>query len=154
MDDELQRQAERRIRERAAADAQAEAQARAQAEARARAQAEAERAAAERQRQTYRPPEVDNEPESSGGGASSAASAAAASRATAAQGIDLNQTQLIGIVGAGNASRGLVRLRNGDIVTVRVGDRINNGTITAIGTEGVTYNRSGQLFRLPILQGQ
>ncbi|WBU63075.1 hypothetical protein [Paracoccus aerodenitrificans] len=148
LDEELQRQAEQRVRERAAADARAAAQAKAAAEARARAQAEAEAAEAARRNQTYRPPEVDNEPEVQS--TASAGSGAAASRATS-KGIDLNATQLIGTVGAGKASRGLVRLRNGRIVTVRLGDKINGGQIVEIGNGGLQYVKAGRKYSLPIL---
>ncbi|MFV0293844.1 MAG: hypothetical protein ACK5II_11795 [Paracoccus sp. (in: a-proteobacteria)] len=152
LDQELQRQAEQRVRERAAADARAAAQAKAAAEARARAQAEAEAAAAARKNQTYRPPEVDDEPEvqSKPSGTTSKSVANAAT----VKGIDLNATQLIGTVGAGKASRGLVRLSNGRIVTVRLGDKINGGKITSIGNGGLKYTRSGKQYNLPILNGR
>ncbi|WBU52264.1 hypothetical protein [Paracoccus sp. SCSIO 75233] len=151
LDDELQRQAEERVRARAAADAQAAAKAKAAAEARARAQAEAEAAAARKRNETYRPPEVDNEPEVQ---AAAAASAGKAAASATAKGIDLNATQLIGTVGAGKASRGLVRLRNGKIVTVRLGDKINGGEITQIGNGGLQYVKAGRTYALPILNGR
>ncbi|WBU60968.1 hypothetical protein [Paracoccus albus] len=152
LDEELQRQAEQRVRERAASDARAAAQAKAAAEARARAQAEAEAAAAARRNQQYRPPEVDNEPE-----VASAQNAPANGRVTSSattKGIDLNATQLIGTVGAGKASRGLIRLRNGRIVTVRLGDKINGGQISSIGNGGLKYVKAGREYSLPILNGR
>ncbi|SDE09351.1 hypothetical protein SAMN05421538_10417 [Paracoccus isoporae] len=152
LDDELQRQAEQRIRERAAADARAAAQAKAAAEARARAQAEAEAAAARRRNQTYRPPEIDNEPEVQR--ASVTPSSGSVAGAATSKGIDLNATQLIGTVGAGKASRGLIRLRNGKIVTVRLGDKINGGQITQIGGGGLQYQKGGRKYSLPILNGR
>ena len=152
LDDELQRQAEQRARNRADGDARAEAQAKAAAEARARAQAQAEAAAAARNNQQYRPPEIDNEPEIAAAQAGAGSSAAAG--AATAKGIDLNATQLIGTVGAGKASRGLVRLRNGKIVTVRLGDNINGGQIVSIGNGGLQYVRGGKQYQLPILNGR
>ncbi|NHF71888.1 hypothetical protein [Paracoccus xiamenensis] len=152
LDDELQRQAEQRARNRAAADAQAAAQAKAAAEARARAQAEAEAAAAARKNQRYRPPEVDNEPEVAA--APSAPTNTSTAGAATNRGIDLNATQLIGTVGAGKASRGLIRLRNGKIVTVRLGDKINGGQITQIGNGGLRYVKAGKQYSLPILNGR
>lgn len=154
LDDELQAQAEARARARAAEDAAAEAGARAQAEARARAQAEAERVAAERRNQQYRPPEIDDEPEvtqPSGGGTTSTTVAGAATQKNA---IDLSRATLIGVVGAGKASRGLIRLRNGRVVTVRMGDRIDGGTINAIGEGRVQYVKSGRPYELRILNGK
>ncbi|HMQ41173.1 MAG TPA: hypothetical protein PKC09_07855 [Paracoccus sp. (in: a-proteobacteria)] len=152
LDDELQRQAEQRVRERAASDARAAAQAKAAAEARARAQAEAEAAAAARKNQTYRPPEVDNEPEVAS--AESAPTSGSVANSATAKGIDLNATQLIGTVGAGKASRGLIRLRNGRIVTVRLGDKINGGQISSIGDGGLKYVKAGREYSLPILNGR
>lgn len=152
LDEELQRQAEQRIRERAASDARAAAQAKAAAEARARAQAEAEAAAAARRNQRYRPPEVDNEPEVASAERAPASGAVAGSATT--KGIDLNATQLIGTVGAGKASRGLIRLRNGRIVTVRLGDKINGGQISSIGNGGLKYVKAGREYSLPILNGR
>ena len=152
LDDELQRQAEQRVRERAASDARAAAQAKAAAEARARAQAEAEAAAAARSNQTYRPQEVDNEPEVASAESAPASGAVAGSATT--KGIDLNATQLIGTVGAGKASRGLIRLRNGRIVTVRLGDKINGGQISSIGNGGLKYVKAGREYSLPILNGR
>ena len=70
------------------------------------------------------------------------------------RGIDLNATQLIGTVGAGKASRGLIRLRNGKIVTVRLGDKINGGQITQIGNGGLQYVKAGRQYSLPILNGR
>ncbi|MRX50254.1 hypothetical protein GI374_07300 [Paracoccus sp. S-4012] len=151
LDEQLQAQAEERAR--AASAAQIEAQQRAAAEARARAQAEAEMRAAAAARQPLRHVESDNEPELSrpvGGGTTSATVASGAT----ASGIDLNRTTLIGVVGAGKASRGLIRLRNGRIVTVRLGDRIDGGPITEIGKGAVTYVQNGRPQQLRILEGR
>lgn len=152
-DAELQAQAEARARSQAAADARAEAQARAAAEARARAQAEAEARAAAARNQNYRPPEVDEEPEVVAAVPQSAVGNAGAS-ATVSDGIRLNSTQIIGTIGAGQASRALVRLSNGRVLTLRLGDRINGGTITAIGDSRITYRKGNQVHALGVLNGQ
>ncbi|MDO5704988.1 MAG: hypothetical protein Q4G49_07935, partial [Paracoccus sp. (in: a-proteobacteria)] len=153
-DEQLQAQAEARARARAQADAQAEAQARAQAEARARAQAEAEARAATARRQTYRPPEAENEPEVAAPARGGNTPTNVASAATVKGGITLNRTQIIGTIGAGRGSRALVRLSNGRVITLRIGDRINNGTITAIGDGKITYNRNGRQEQLAVLDGR
>lgn len=152
MDDELQRQAEARARNRAAADAAAEARARAQAEARARAQAEAERKAAERKNQVYRPPEIDNEPEVKA--AIPKGGSGTLSKQATQSGFDAKRTQLIGVIGAGKASRGLVRLRNGRVVTLRIGDKINGGKVTGVSNNALVYVKNGKRFSLPILSGK
>lgn len=155
LDEQLQAQAEARVRARAQADAQAEAQARAQAEARARAQAEAEERAALASRQKYKPPEVDDEPEVEAAALSQGiTSASVAKSATQKRGINPGRTTIIGIIGAGKASRALIRLRNGKIVTVRLGDRIDGGTINSIGDGRITYVKSGRTHELRMLDGR
>ncbi|MTH64658.1 hypothetical protein [Paracoccus shanxieyensis] len=155
LDEQLQSQAEARIRARAQADAAAEAQARAQAEARARAQAAAEERQARANRQDYKPPEVDNEPEVAANMASGGVTAASVAKsATQSRGMNTSRTTIIGIIGAGNASRALIRLRNGKIVTVRMGDRIDGGTINSIGDGKLTYVKSGQQRELRMLDGR
>ena len=153
-DDELQAQAEARARARAQADAQAEAQARAQAEARARAQAEAEARAAAARQQRYTPPEAENEPEVATAIPQGQSPASVAAAATVSRGIQINRTQIIGTIGAGKASRALVRLSNGRVVTLRIGDKINGGTITEIKDSRITYTKGGQSHALGVLNGQ
>ncbi|MCF3974066.1 hypothetical protein [Paracoccus salsus] len=154
MDAELQAQAEARARARAAADAQAEANARAQAEARARAQAQAEARAAAARNQSYTPPEAEKEPEVAAAVPVGRGQGAAAATATVKDGITLNRTQIIGTIGAGKASRALVRLSNGRVVTLRLGDRINGGTITEIGNSRITYVKGGRPQELSVLSGK
>lgn len=155
LDEQLQAQAEARIRARAQADAAAEARARAEAEARARAQAEAEERAARARKQEYKPPEIDDEPEVAAnlprGGTTSAS---VAKSATQSRGMDTGRTTIIGIIGAGKASRALVRLRNGRVVTLRLGDKIDGGTINSIGDGRVTYVKAGRTRELRLLDGR
>lgn len=154
-DDDLQRQAEERARQFAAADARAEAQARAAAEARARAQAEAEAANAARRQQTYQPPEAESEPEVAAADLPDGRTpTTAGNAATVERGIQLNRTQIIGTIGAGRASRALVRLSNGRVLTLRIGDKINGGTISAIGDSRITYVRGGRQQQLSVLGGR
>ncbi|MFV0385615.1 hypothetical protein [Paracoccus sp. (in: a-proteobacteria)] len=154
MDAELQAQAEARIRARAAADARAEADARAQAEARARAQAEAEARAAAARKQTYTPPEAENEPDVALKVPEGRSAPSVSAAATVKDGIQISRTQIIGTIGAGKASRALVRLSNGKIITLRLGDRINGGTITAIGNSQITFVKGGSQQQLSVLNGQ
>ncbi|WP_372800932.1 hypothetical protein [Paracoccus seriniphilus] len=154
LDAELQAQAEARARARAQADAQAEARARAQAEARARAQAQAEARAAAARKQNYTPPEAENEPEVQATLPTGRGQGSAAQAATVKDGIQLSRTQIIGTIGAGKASRALVRLSNGRIITLRLGDRINGGTITDIGDSRITYVKGGRPQQLSVLSGK
>jgi len=154
LDDELQREVEARIRARAAADARVEAEQRAAAEARARAQAAAEARAAASRRQPVVLQELDNEPEVTAAVSSGKTTATVAGNATVKGGMDLSRTMLIGVIGAGPASRGLIRLRNGKIVTVRLGDRIDGGTITSIANGRITYVKAGRPRELRMLDGR
>ncbi|SNR24987.1 hypothetical protein EYF88_01285 [Paracoccus sediminis] len=154
LDAELQAQAEARTRARAAADAQAEAQARAAAEARARAQAEAEARAAASRQQRYAPPEAEDEPDVVASIPDGRTPTTAGTAATVKDGIQINRTQIIGTIGAGKASRALVRLSNGRVLTLRLGDRINGGTITDIGDSRITFVKSGQQQALSVLGGR
>ena len=70
------------------------------------------------------------------------------------RGINPGRTTIIGIIGAGKASRALIRLRNGKIVTVRLGDRIDGGTINSIGDGRITYVKSGRTHELRMLDGR
>lgn len=154
IDEQLQSQAEARIRARAAADAAAEATARAEAEARARAQVAAEERAAAASRQSYKPQEVDDEPEVAQAVSRGPTAATVASAATQQRGLNMGRTTIIGIIGAGQASRALIRLRNGKIVTVRLGDKIDGGVITSIGDGKVTYAKAGRQHELRLLDGR
>lgn len=154
LDAELQAQAEARTRAQLQADARAEAQARAAAEARARAQAEAEARAAAARNQRYTPPEAQNEPEVAANIPQGRSTGTVASAATVKDGIRINRTQIIGTVGAGRASRALVRLSNGRIITLRIGDKINGGQITSIGDSRITYVEAGRTKQLAVLDGQ
>ncbi|MDB6177030.1 hypothetical protein PAF17_05855 [Paracoccus sp. Z330] len=154
IDAELQAQAEARARARAQADAQAEARARAQAEARARAQAQAEAQAAAARKQNYTPPEAENEPEVKTALPTGRGQGSAAQAATVKDGIQLSRTQIIGTIGAGKASRALVRLSNGKIITLRLGDKINGGTITDIGQSRITFVKGGRTQQLSVLSGK
>lgn len=143
------------MRARAAADAKAEREERAAAEARARAQAEAEERAARAKRQDYKPPEIDNEPEVAASALSKGTTSASVSKAaTEKRAMDMGRTTVIGIIGAGKASRALIRLRNGKIVTVRLGDRIDGGRINSIGNGRLTYVKGGRTHELHLLDGR
>ena len=116
---------------------------------------DSEERAARARRQDYKPPEIDNEPEIAANMARGGTTAASVARAaTQSRGIDMGRTTIIGIIGAGQASRALIRLRNGKVVTVRLGDRIDGGTINSIGNGRLTYVKSGQTRELRMLDGR
>ena len=71
-------------------------------------------------------------------------SASVAREATQSRAINLRQVNLIGVMGTSNNRRALVRLSNGRVVTVRVGESLDGGQVTAIGEDELRYNRRGR----------
>lgn len=72
------------------------------------------------------------------------ASASVAREATQARAINLRQINLIGVMGTSSARRALVRLSNGRVVAVRVGEQLDGGQVTAIGENELRYVRRGR----------
>ena len=114
----------------------------------------AEARAAASRKQNYAPPEAEKEPEIASTIPEGRTAASVAAAATVKDGIHINRTQIIGTIGAGKASRALVRLSNGRVLTLRLGDKINGGTITAIGDSRITYSKGGRSQQLSVLNGQ
>jgi hypothetical protein len=71
-------------------------------------------------------------------------SASVSRAATQARAINLRQINLLGVMGTPSARRALVRLDNGRVVTVAVGERLDGGQVTAIGDSELRYNRRGR----------
>lgn len=67
-----------------------------------------------------------------------------AREATQSRAINLRQVNLLGVMGTNSNRRALVRLSNGRVVTVRVGERFDDGQVTAIGDNELRYNRRGR----------
>lgn len=78
-------------------------------------------------------------------------SASVAREATQRSAINLRQANLIGVMGTPSNRRALVRLSNGRVVTVRVGENLDGGTVTAISDTELRYNRRGRdvVLRFP-----
>lgn len=64
--------------------------------------------------------------------------------------INLRQISLIGISGAQNARRALVRMGNGRVVTLRVGDSFDGGQVSAIGETVLNYVKRGRTVSLEL----
>ncbi|WP_296474139.1 hypothetical protein [Roseinatronobacter sp.] len=71
-------------------------------------------------------------------------SASVAREATQARAINLRQINLLGVMGTSSSRRALVRLSNGRVVTVRVGEALDGGQVTAIGDDELRYTRRGR----------
>lgn len=63
----------------------------------------------------------------------------------ATQAVKLDRTALIGIFGAEQNPRALIRLPMGQTQTVAVGDQLNGGTVTAIGADQLVLSHSSGL---------
>lgn len=70
--------------------------------------------------------------------------ASVAQQATQARAINLRRVNLIGVFGTPNDRRALVRLSNGQVVRVQVGDRLDGGQVSAIGDDELRYVKNGR----------
>ena len=60
---------------------------------------------------------------------------------------------LIGIAGSSSSRIALVRMGNGRIVSVRVGDTLDGGRVTAIGESVLNYEKRGRVVSLEMPRG-
>ena len=77
-------------------------------------------------------------------------SASVARAATQARAIDTRQINLLGVSGPSSNRTALVRLPNGSVERVRVGDQLDRGQVTAIGEDELVYVRRSRTIRLRI----
>ncbi|MBD3804025.1 MAG: translation initiation factor 2, partial [Thioclava sp.] len=80
-------------------------------------------------------------------------SASVAKQATEKNAINLRKINLIGLYGSSSNRRALVRLANGRFVKVGVGDRLDGGQVTAIGSGQLTYKKGSRSYTLKLLEG-
>lgn len=79
--------------------------------------------------------------------------ASVAKTATSTNAIKLNDVNLIGVYGGTNDRRALVRLASGRYVKVEVGDRVDGGRVAAIGSNSLSYVKSGRNVTLTVPEG-
>ncbi|SDF07557.1 hypothetical protein SAMN04488105_11232 [Salipiger thiooxidans] len=74
-----------------------------------------------------------------------------AGAATVKNQINLRQINLIGVFGTPSSRRALVRLSNGRLQNVKVGDRLDGGRVAAIGDTELQLNKNGRnvVLRMP-----
>ncbi|MGR3376858.1 hypothetical protein [Salipiger abyssi] len=74
-----------------------------------------------------------------------------AKEATVRNQINLRQMNLIGVFGKASSRRALVRLSNGRLQNVKVGDRLDGGRVAAIGESELQLTKSGRniVLRMP-----
>lgn len=73
-----------------------------------------------------------------------------AARATQDNVFRLSQVNLIGVYGTQRNRRAYVRLANGRLVKLGVGDQLDGGRVSAIGSDTLQYNRGGRRITLEI----
>ncbi len=80
-------------------------------------------------------------------------SASVAKQATQKDALALRDMNLIGLYGAASNRRALVRMPNGRMIKVAVGDILDGGRVTAIGDGQLTYQKGVRLYQLKMMQG-
>ncbi len=97
-----------------------------------------------------KPEEVDelDEPEVASAAPSIPSKASVAKQATFANAINLSKINLIGTYGTDSRRSALIRQSNGRYKKVKVGDKIDGGTIKAITETEVRYQKGGKLIAL------
>ena len=80
-------------------------------------------------------------------------SASVARQATMEDAIRLNRLNLVGVYGAPGDRRALVRLPSGRYIKVKVGDRVDGGTVARITDDSLQYKKGSRLVLLEIPQG-
>ena len=67
--------------------------------------------------------------------------------------VNLRNINIIGITGTTRLRNALVRLPNGQVVKVRIGDRLDGGRVTDISSKTLTYAKSGRSITLNMPRG-
>ena len=67
--------------------------------------------------------------------------------------LTMRDIALIGIAGSSSSRIALVRMGNGRIVSVRVGDTLDGGRVTAIGESVLNYEKRGRVVSLEMPRG-
>ncbi|MGI9393892.1 MAG: hypothetical protein ACR2OY_04540 [Boseongicola sp.] len=80
-------------------------------------------------------------------------SASVARQATLENAIRLNRVNLVGVYGLSSDRRALVRLPSGRYVKVKVGDRVDGGTVASISESELRYTKRGKTIALKMPKG-
>ncbi|WP_339109365.1 hypothetical protein [Thioclava sp. GXIMD4216] len=97
-------------------------------------------------------PEADDEPEAKAA-PNMPTAASVAKAATDDNAIRLNQVNLIGVYGSQSNRRALLRMPNGRFVKVQIGDRFDDGQVTAINDKSLTYQKGSKAYRINLIDG-
>ncbi len=74
-------------------------------------------------------------------------------QATIENAIPLNKINLVGVYGVPSDRRALIRLSNGRYVKVKVGDRVDGGTVAQISDSELVYRKGSRNFSLALPKG-
>ncbi|WP_435258377.1 hypothetical protein ACSBLW_00910 [Thioclava sp. FR2] len=97
--------------------------------------------------------EGDDEPETASAAPRIPTRATVAKQATYVNAINLSKINLIGVYGTQSKRYALIRQSNGRYKKVRVGDSFDGGTVKAITTNEVRYQKGGRLVSLTMPKG-
>ncbi len=98
-------------------------------------------------------PEADDEPEVATAMPKIPTKASVAKQATFVNAINLSKTNLIGIYGTSSKRYALIRTSSGQYKKVKVGDRIDGGTVAAITNEELRYKKGSRILALTMPNG-
>ena len=76
-----------------------------------------------------------------------------AKQATFRNAINLSKVNLIGIYGTPSSRYAMVRTSGGRFTRVKVGDRVDGGTVAAITASEVRYKKGGRMLTLAMPRG-
>jgi hypothetical protein len=76
-----------------------------------------------------------------------------AKQATFKNAINLSKTNLIGVYGSDNKRYALIRSSSGRYTKVKVGDRVDGGTVAAITRNELRYKKGGRMLTLAMPKG-
>ena len=85
--------------------------------------------------------------------ASGATPADVQARATDADLLDLSEVNLLGTFGSSADARAIVRMPNGKVMNVAVGDKLNGGRVAGIGEGELYYVKRGKTLTLQMPRG-
>jgi hypothetical protein len=98
-------------------------------------------------------PEAEDEPEPTSAAPRIPTRASVAAQATQSNAVKLREINLIGVFGNSSDRRALIRLPNGKMVRVRVGDRLDGGQVATIDKSRLIYVKSGRSLVLELPKG-
>ena len=80
-------------------------------------------------------------------------SASVSRQATLEDAIRLTKINLVGVYGVPSDRRALIRLPSGRYVKVKVGDRVDGGTVASISDSALTYKKGSRVIALEMPKG-